>query len=123
MPSITSIVMTTKKSSNDKNGWSRLTVKSLPPIQDPRELNTILTHSLRSLYGDFESHSCLIEVNRGEDNNDSMIVKCPDESVSEVRAALTLITLPEYMSTTTAESRYRLDVIAVEPCCSTRRKL
>ena len=95
--------------------WSRIHVESSPPITDPRELTTILTFSLRDLFGDFEPHSCMVEVTKqgnGDDhnnNNDTMIIKCPTESVKEVRAALTLVTPPSYILT----SQYRFDILSV----------
>ena len=89
-----------------KGQWSSLLVKTFPPVTDPREMTTILTSSLRDLFGDFEPHSCVMEVKKGG-GNDVMIVQCPKDSVSEIRAALTMVTPPPYMAT----NQYRFDVI------------
>lgn len=87
--------------------WSRMNVMTTPTMADPKELTTILTFSLRDLYGDFEPHSCMLEYSKGSD--ETMIIKCPVESVKQVRAALTLVTPPSYIAT----SHYRFDVVSV----------
>lgn len=89
-----------------KGEWSNLCVKTCPPVTDPREMTTILTASLRELFGDFESHSCVMEVEKGNES-DMMIVKCPKDSAREIRAALTMVTPPPYM----ANTQYRFDVV------------
>ena len=117
-------------------------VEAKPTIKDPRELVTILTYSLRSLFGELEYHSCQLQVqavrkenvvpleedDRGgsgnshddsEENNVAaeetskmmvMAVTCPSESVAAVRAALTMVTPPPYLS----DSVYRFDILKVE---------
>jgi RNase P/RNase MRP subunit POP5 len=82
-------------------------VKSLPPVQDPREMMTILTFSLRDLYGEFESYSIGIEIVKEQE---TLIVKCPVQSAKQIRAALTLVTPPLYLE----PNHYRFDVVEVE---------
>jgi RNase P/RNase MRP subunit POP5 len=94
------------------NATSLVLIRSTPLISDPRELATILTFSLRSLFGEVEHHSCLLEVLlHPEDNVDgaTLSVKCPTESVPAVRAALTMVSVPVYLSSTI----YRFDVVKV----------
>ena len=89
-----------------KDTYSSLLVKTNPPVTDPREMATILTSSLRDLFGDFEPHSCVMDVTKGEDD-DMVIVSCPKDSVKEIRAALTMVTPPPYMAT----NQYQFDVV------------
>jgi hypothetical protein len=116
-----------------------ISVRSNPPIDDPREIATIITFSLRSLFGDLEPHSCRIQVtlkqqsnqqqqqqqlnDRDKDNYNAVDegssketlkvfeVICPPDSVGAVRAALTLVTPPPYLSSTL----YCFDVVTIEP--------
>ena len=106
--------------------WARLVVQTMPAVTDPREMTTILTFSLRDLFGELEPHSCTIHVEGPiskessllEENNTSdktptsgalVIVKCPLESANQVRAAMTMISPPPYNETTL----YRFDVLQV----------
>ena len=110
---------------------SLLFVEAKPPIKDPREFLTILTSSLRSLFGELEYHSCQLQVvirkgnvvlvegnDRGSGSATAepsskmmvMTVTCSTESVAAVRAALTMVTPPPYLS----DSVYRFDVVKVE---------
>jgi RNase P/RNase MRP subunit POP5 len=86
-----------------------LLVQSSPAVQDPRELHTILIFSLRSLFGECEPHSCLVEVLECVGGGKA-IIKCPLSSVDSVRAALTLCTPPQYLQS----SIYRFDVLQIE---------
>jgi RNase P/RNase MRP subunit POP5 len=92
--------------------WSRIAVQTKPAIQDPREMKTILTFSLRHLWGDLELHSCTLDVQSESSSNDSgvLLVKCPTESVAAVRAALTMVTPPPYLQSTV----YRFDVMDIQ---------
>ena len=72
-----------------------LLVESYPVVHDPRELQTILIHSLRELFGELEPHGCLTTVLETRKNRS--IVCCPKDSVASVRAALTLCTPPLYL--------------------------
>jgi len=101
-------------------------IQSLPVIRDPRELQTILTYSLRDLFGELETHSFSVEVkastqqhysnnNSSESNNKDaaivmMIVECPSESAKQVRAAMTMCTPPPYLQ----DTHFRLDVMDLE---------
>jgi RNase P/RNase MRP subunit POP5 len=89
-----------------------LGVHSSPEIQDPSELTTILMTSLKALFGELESHSFGMTVEKkpstlsssssnGEDSSSfCLVVKCRPESVPAIRAALTMPTLPAYMQET-----------------------
>jgi len=90
-----------------KKGWCHLVVCSNPHVRDPKEMRTILTCSLRNLWGDLEPHSCLMEILKHDENSKLLIVRCRRKSMSAVRAALTLVTLPPYLEST----NYRFDVI------------
>jgi RNase P/RNase MRP subunit POP5 len=93
--------------------WTRLTVRSEPRVEDPRELQTILTFSLKSLWGDLEAHSCALQIEkRAEGKEILLIVRCLTESVGAVRAALTLVSPPPYLES----NLYRFDVVDVEEC-------
>jgi RNase P/RNase MRP subunit POP5 len=91
--------------------WSRIIVRTQPKMQDPREMKTILICSLRSLWGDFEPHSCTLDVENDSTSSEALLlVKCPTESVAAVRSALTMVTPPPYMDSTV----YRFDVVEVQ---------
>ena len=89
--------------------WSLLTIQCEPDIEDPREFQTILTSSLKSLWGDLEPHSCSLQVYK-KNKNKQLIVRCLKESVDQVRAALTLVTPPPYLDS----NIYRFDVVEVK---------
>lgn len=103
------------------NEVSVLIVRSLPVIDDPKELHTILVFSLRHLWGDLESHSCDLKVRKHcttTNETDAsplqpetlLAVQCRSESVSAVRAALTFVTPPSYLN----DTLYRFDVLDVQ---------
>ena len=83
-------------------------VQSSPPLQDSREIETILTYSLRSLFGECEPHSCLVQVVKTTAVNKA-IIKCPEESLNAVRAALTFCHPPLYLQPTI----YQFDVLQI----------
>jgi hypothetical protein len=106
---------------------SALLVRSLPIIDDPKELYTILLFSLRDLWGELESHSCNVIVEKyqqyiyktifeqlcfTEQPEETLlfVVSCRSESVKEIRASLTLVTAPPYLS----DISYRFDVLDVQ---------
>lgn len=97
---------------------SRLSVQTEPPLQDPRELQTLLTVSLRALWGDLEPYSASVRVSESDDalgDHDKdvpgrLYVSCPSAAVEHVRAALTWNTPPPYMQ----DMIYRLDVVDVQ---------
>jgi RNase P/RNase MRP subunit POP5 len=99
--------MTSKEKALSETSW--VVVEATPQVKDPRELCTILTSSLRSLFGDLEPHSSQLTVDRADDSQTALVVKCPTESVAAVRASLTLVTPPPYLSATL----YRFDVLKV----------
>jgi hypothetical protein len=47
--------------------FARLSVQTLPPINDPRELETIVISSLRGLWGELEIHSTQLRVSKDEE--------------------------------------------------------
>jgi len=83
--------------------FSYIYVKTCPKVEDPREMKTILTFSLRSLWGDLEPYSCTMDVQK---ESDFLVIKCEKESVNQIRAALTLVTPPPYLENIV----YRFDV-------------
>lgn len=95
---------------------SRARIRSTPPIKDPRELSTIITSSLRSLFGDCQPYSFEVDViecrscsNPDQNMNNSFvaIIECPSSSLDYVRAALTFSSTPSYLE----GEIYRLDYI------------
>lgn len=100
---------------------ARLTVQSEPPIHDPRELHTILVFSLRSLWGELESHSYGVQVTEcnstgnlvtesSSNKSNQLVVVCPIASMPAVRAALTMVTPPPYLE----DTAYQFDVLNIE---------
>ena len=92
------------------NRKAALTVRTTPPIDDPRELVTILTFSLRHLFGELEGYSSTLQIRRAV-SDATFVVECPsDDSVDDVRAALTMVTPPPYLD----EITYQFDVVNVQ---------
>ena len=85
-----------------------LIVQAKPDVKDAREMLTILTFSLRSLFGDLELHSFSLRVELVPPK-DLIEIDCPEDSLPSVRAALTMVTLPHYLSSTV----YRFDILRV----------
>ena len=86
-------------------------VDTTPKIRDARELQTILTTSLRALWGNLERYSASLQVALvSSDDDDKLCVTCPEAHVSQVQAALTCVTLPPYLQ----DTLYRLDVVHME---------
>jgi RNase P/RNase MRP subunit POP5 len=91
------------------HGRLLLTVRTEPVVDDPREMKTIVTSSLQSLFGDLEPHSCQLTVMNSNDKKGLLLITCPETSVSAVRAALTLVAPPPYLESTV----YRFDVVNI----------
>ena len=94
---------------------SFLLVRSSPPVQDPRELQTILISSLASLFGHFQPHSSSAKVLScravpGSDFEYDAVIQCDRSSADAVRAALTMCTPPPYLRAT----KYRFDCLKCE---------
>ena len=91
--------------------WSQLTVQTTAgtAVEDPKELLTILTCSLKSLWGDLEPHSCMVRVSKGTGAG-VLVVRCLSESVDAVRAALTLVSPPPYLES----NIYVFDVVKIQ---------
>jgi hypothetical protein len=97
-----------------------LGVRSSPIIRDVSELQTILIISLRALFGELESYSFGMVVNKLEDckisNTENVtsrscdfVVECLSESALDaIRSALTMPTLPSYLAGTVI---YRFDTV------------
>lgn len=96
-----------------------------PRLNDPKELYTLILFSLRHLFGDFESHSfgmivefCNIDKelpleqsfdkNQG-DKQQYFSIRCSSESISAIRASLTIVTPPQFLE----DKLYQFDVIKV----------
>ena len=109
---------------------SQAVVLTTPAIHDPRELNTIISTSLRSMFGDCQSYEIGLTVvecrpcstttatatrrrRRQEEDYSSdsyeAIIQCPTESLPYVRAALTLSMPPTYLQ----ENLYRFDFLEI----------
>jgi hypothetical protein len=116
---------------------SKLIVRCCTPIYDPKELYTILLFSIRELWGDLESHSYDMTVEKynvdqslsiAKDDQPSALttlsataigtngpptyfmVLCRSVSVSAIRASLTMVTTPPYLD----DQIYQFDVIQVQ---------
>ena len=88
---------------------AKLWVESTPLIHDARELQTILTTSLRALWGQLERYSATVQVESAIDDK-LQCVQCPAVHVPQVQAALTLVTPPPYLE----DTLYRFDVVKIE---------
>lgn len=106
--------------------YSLIRFRVSPSITDPKVLQTLITHSLRSLYGEFNRHE--IEVlqftpvsgcggtNNGNDGTDSSnsceaTLKTKTTSVGYVSAALTMTSMPPLI---VGKDFICIDIIAVE---------
>ena len=87
-------------------------IRSEPRVEDPREMHTILSFSLKDLWGDWEPHSCVLKIESArQDDEVLMNLRCLTDSVGAIRAALTLVSPPSYLSS----NLYRFDVLEVIP--------
>ena len=104
-------------------------IQSSPPIHDPRELNTIITTSLRSMFGDCQAHTielrilkcrshsrsyhntigCIDDDDDDDDDLNEAIIECSNDSLPFIRAALTFPCPPSYIDT-----MYRFDFVKVD---------
>jgi|Transcript_17473 hypothetical protein len=99
-------------------------IRAVPAIHDPREFETIVLHSLRSMYGEvscsmphglhvLQCNKQTLETNGGDYSRSSDILICCRQSYLDVlRAALTFPSIPPHLKDTV--SLYRFDVIAVQ---------
>lgn len=99
-------------------------IRTTPPIKDPKELDSIITASLRSLYGDYQPYSCGLRVvecrkcspafaitgytqeQEAKQSYDA-VLECPSSSEKYIRAALTFSSIPPFLEGTV----YRLDFL------------
>lgn len=103
-------------------------IRTTPPIKDPKELDSIITASLRSMYGDYQPYSCGLRVVECRTCSPSFavtgythdqesklsydaILECPSSSEKYVRAALTFSSTPHFLEGTV----YRLDFLESKP--------
>lgn len=102
-----------------KEGVQRLRIRSTPAINEERMLESIISSSLRSLFGDCEPYSCALNVVQCtsppqkdmESDSYDAIIECPASDEEFVRAALTFPTIPKFLGD---GEFYRLDVIHSE---------
>ena len=127
-------------SPSSSSSMCRLGVRCSPVITDPSEFSTILLLSIRSLFGELESHSIGLNIssssNNTDDNNSTQeeeqdnnnnnnknsssndnsnnnyhfLVECHNKSIDAIRASLTMVTTPSYLQS----KIYRFDIINVE---------
>ncbi|OEU10004.1 hypothetical protein FRACYDRAFT_194423 [Fragilariopsis cylindrus CCMP1102] len=106
-------------SPSSSSSMCRLGVRCSPVITDPSEFSTILLLSIRSLFGELESHSIGLNIsndssnsnNSNNNNNDyHFLVECHNKSIDAIRASLTMVTTPSYLQS----KIYRFDIINVE---------
>ncbi len=105
-------------------------IHTTPAIKDPKELFTIISTSLRSMFGECQSHSIGLTVlssrqrqatfdkkmirdtNHDGNNNEDVyeaVIVCQTDSLPFIRAALTFVSPPSYLS----DTFYRIDFIEV----------
>mmetsp|Transcript_24393 Transcript_24393/g.39874 ORF Transcript_24393/g.39874 Transcript_24393/m.39874 type:complete len:128 (+) Transcript_24393:393-776(+) len=92
---------------------TRLGVRCTPNIQDPAELTTILLSSLRSLFGELESHSFGMDVKHpsaAQKQKFDFVVECHKSSACAIQASLTMMTTPSYLESTV----FRFDTFSIE---------
>jgi RNase P/RNase MRP subunit POP5 len=95
-----------------KKSHCKLHLRANPPIEDPKEVHTILLFSLRKLWGELENHSRnVVSFERHPYGHPGeFVLLCTQSSLAEIRAALVLVTPPSYL----ADQLYTIDVISVE---------
>jgi hypothetical protein len=86
-------------------------------LSDPREVQSILLHSLRQLWGELEPHGSQLTVSLLSTAADEpqFRIECDQQSVSAVRAACTFLSPPSYLlsgnDTVSSTTVYRFDVL------------
>ena len=81
-------------------------------MQDAREMQTILVNSINSLFGEFygANHAFDLKVKEaGDEQSHTFTIQCPERALASVRASLSMVTPPGYLSSTL----YRFDVMSV----------
>lgn len=96
---------------------SKVTIRTTPAVKDPRQLESIIIASLRSLFGDCQAYSCELRVlecrpcpSSGSikfQNSYDAILECPNSSVEHIRAALTFSSTPKFLD----GEIYRIDFL------------
>ena len=100
---------------------------TMPPIKDPKELNTIILTSIRSMFGECQSYTVgltVIDCRRRRHPNQlpgtthlksnshdsyEAVIECPTNFLPYIRAALTFPSPPSYLS----DTMYCIDFIEV----------
>lgn len=103
---------------------AKLTIRTTPAIMDPRQLDSVITASLRALFGDCQPYSCELRVlecrpcpssggssskssSSLNSNSYDAVLECPVLSVDYIRAALTFSTTPQFLD----GEMYRIDFL------------
>jgi RNase P/RNase MRP subunit POP5 len=88
-------------------------IKTYPAVKDPRELQTIITNSLRSMFGDCHSHIFhVVECRplKGDTDSYVAIIQTPSSSLNYVRASLCFVQPPSHLQ----DNIYRFDFIETQ---------
>lgn len=102
---------TNKRHSSTLGGRVKLFVEATPKLEQ-RQLEVFLAHSLRLLFGEFQSYGLSVSIEPCQSdrkNISSFSISCAMKDMPFVRSSLTLLTPPSY-----EDSQYRVDVIAIE---------
>ena len=101
---------------------AKVTIRTTPAIKDPRQLDSVITASLRALFGDCQPYSCELRVlecrpcssgssskssSKSSSNSYDAVLECPVSSVDYIRAALTFSTTPQFLD----GEMYRIDFL------------
>jgi len=102
-------------SNNSSHYFCYSLIQTTPAVKDPRELHTIITNSLRFMFGDCHSYSfdvidCYPSSSKDEDRRTASyfaILKTPIPSFRYVRACLCFVQPPTHLQ----DNIYRFDFI------------
>lgn len=86
---------------------SFLLVHCNPAVSDPRELETVISVSLKHIFGALDATTAEVLETRAE----VALIKCASSSAPNVRAALTLYTLPPYLQD--QGRKFQFDVLEI----------
>lgn len=86
---------------------SYILVQCNPVLVDPRELETIVAVSLKHVFGVLDATTAEVLETRDE----VALIKCASSSVPNLRAALTLYTLPPYLQD--QGRKFQFDVLEI----------
>jgi hypothetical protein len=111
-----------EEGSNRRRGVAKLVGQNhdqshIQNLSDPREVQSILLHSLRQLWGELEPHGSQLTVSllSAAADEPQFRIECDQQSVSPVRAACTFLSPPSYLlsgnDTISSTTVYRFDVL------------